>query len=147
MQRMVAIAVLLLCFVPAYAKDKNEIPEELWDAKNAVVRNSGSEMKDYEKLIRLLKEWGRFEILEEGKSAEQKIDIVITLSTRLETRTVRMPSVGGGLGGFTSQQVLLSAINIFNFEDGTLLWTDETTSSKDPKQLVDKLKGKMKKRK
>lgn len=141
--KRVLFAAFLFCFISAYAK-KEEIPEELMNAKTAIVGNSGAEAKDFTKLCKLLKEWGRFELVEE----QEKADIVITISTRLETRTVRMPSVSGGIGGLNSQQVLISTLRIMNARNGAELWTDETvTQSKDPKQFVSKLKSKLKKKK
>ena len=98
---------------------------------------------DFEKLRTLLKEWGQFELVQDAKSA----DIVINISTQLQNRTVQMPNVGGMSSGMTTVQVPVSYLRILDTRDGTLLWSDETTGdSKDPRQLVDKLKRRMKKK-
>ena len=139
--RRILFAAFIFCFVLSYAK--TEIPDALSDAKTAYVGNDGAVAKDVEKLSKLLADWGRFQIVED----RTKADIVITLSTQVQTRTIRLPSTGGGLGGINSQQVLVSTIRIFNTKDSSTLYTDETGGdSKDPKQLVDRLKHKMKKK-
>ncbi len=138
MRRMIFVA-FLFCFIQAYAKTP-PIPEALLNAKTAFVGNEGAEAKDVEKLCKLLKEWGRFELVQEQKGA----DIVITLSTQIHSQTVQMPNVQLG-GGVTSVQILVSFIRILDARDGTLLWSDES-NSKDPGQLVSKLKSKMKKK-
>ena len=140
--RRVLFAAFIFCFVLTYAK--TTIPEELWNAKNALVANDGAEPKDVEKLTKLLTEWGQFQLVQDKTSA----DIMITLSTRLQNRTVRRPSTSGGLGGIDSQDVLVSTIRIYSAKNSAMLYSDETGGdSKDPKQLVDRLKNKMKKKK
>jgi hypothetical protein len=139
--RRVLFAAFLFCFVPAYAKD--EIPDALLNAKTALVGNDGAEAKDVDKLNKLLTEWGQFQLVQDKASA----DILITLSTRIQTRTIRLPSTGGGLGGVNSQEVLVSTMRIFSAKDSSTLYTDETGGdSRDPKQLIDRLKNKMKKK-
>jgi hypothetical protein len=139
--RRIFFTAFIFCFVLSYAKPN--IPEALWNAKTAYVGNDGAEPKDVEKLSKLLGEWGQFQIVQDKTTA----DIVITLSTQLQTRTIRLPNTGGGFGGMNSQQVLVSTIRIFNAKDSSTLYTDETGGdSKDPKQLVDRLKHKMKKK-
>jgi hypothetical protein len=118
--RKMMFAVFLLCFVPTYAK--TTIPEELLNAKTAVVLNEGAEVKDYEKLCKLLKEWGRFEFVETRGAA----DIIIKLSIQLKTRNVQLPSTSGGLGGFSPQQVIVSYLIIYDAKNDNQLWTDET---------------------
>lgn len=141
MRRMIFVA-FLFCFIQAYAKTP-PIPEELLNAKTALVVNGGAEVKDFEKLCKLLKEWGRFELVQDKKSA----DIVITISTQLENRTVQSPNVGGMSGGVVTIQVLINYLRISDARLDTQLWSDKTSSdSRDPKQLVDKLKNKMKKK-
>jgi hypothetical protein len=140
--RRILFVAFLFCFTLTYAK--TTIPEALWEAKTAYVGNDGAEPKDVEKLTKLLADWGQFQIVQDRTSA----DILITLSTQLQTRTIRLPSTGGGLGGVNSQQVFVSTIHIYSAKDSSMLYTDETGGdSKDPKQLVDRLKNKMKKKK
>ena len=139
--RKILFAAFLFCFIQAYAKTP-EVPDELLNAKTAYVKNEGAQPKDIEKFIKLLTEWGRFELVKNPESA----DILITLNTQLQYRTVRMPSTSGGLGGINTQQVLISYIKIFKAKDSTTLWSDETMDTKDPKYLVDNLKSKMKKK-
>jgi hypothetical protein len=74
---------------------------------------SPAEAKDFDKFCRLLKEWGRFELVQDRGSA----DIGITLSTQLHYRTVRLPATGIGLGTVARQQVITSYIRIFNARD------------------------------
>jgi hypothetical protein len=141
MRRMM-FAVFLFCFIQTYAKTP-PIPEALLNAKTAFVENGGAEDKDFDKFCQALKEWGRFEFVKNERSA----DIVITLSTKLQDRTVQMPNTGGGFGGVNTEQVLISYIRIVNARDETPLWSDKTPSgSKDPRRLVDILKNKMKKK-
>jgi hypothetical protein len=135
--RKIMFAAFLFCFIQTYAK--TPIPEVLLNAKTALVVNGGSENKDFEKFCKLLKEWGRFELVQKSDSA----DIIIRLSTKLETRTVQLPSTAGGLGGMNTQQVIISLIHISNARDDSQLWSDETPS-KDPKNLVSNLKSKLK---
>jgi hypothetical protein len=140
MRRMM-FAVALFCFIQTYAK--TPIPEALLNAKTAVVRNDGATDKDFDKFCKLLKEWARFEFVQN----REKADIVITLSTQLQTRTIQLPNVGGGFGGVTSQEILISYIHIFSAGDDTPLWSDKTSGgSSDPQQLVLNLKNKMKKK-
>ena len=139
MRKIMFAALLLLCFTPAYA---GKIPDAVWDAKTAFLRNDGAAATDFEKFCTLIKEWGRFEIVQE----RGKADIGITLSTKMEYRTVQLPSTAGGIGGVTSQQVIKSYLRILNAKDEAELWVDQM-DSKDPKGLVKSLKGKMKKRK
>ncbi len=138
MRRMIFVA-LLLCFFQAYAKTP-PIPESLLNAKTAFVVNRGASVKDLEKLCNLLKEWGRFELVQDQKSA----DIVIKISTRLQDRMVQSAGVGGGINTI---QGLVNCLSIVDARDGTELWSDETSGdSKDPRQLVSNLKNKMKKK-
>ncbi len=140
--RRITFLAFLLGFSAMYAK--TPIPEALWNAKTALVANQGAEAKDFEKLCKLLKEWGRFELVESRGGA----DIVIMLSTRPANRNVRLPNTGGGYGGVRTQQVLVSYMNIIDARDNTQLWEYETPgSSKDPKILVSKLRSEMKKKK
>jgi hypothetical protein len=130
-----------LCFIQAYAKTP-PIPEALLNAKTAFVVNRGASVKDLEKLCNLLKEWGRFELVQDQKSA----DIVITISTQMQDRIVQAPNVGIG-GGTTTIKGLVNYLSILDARDGTELWSAETSGdSKDPRQLVSNLKNKMKKK-
>ena len=138
--RRAMFAVLLFCFIQAYAKDP--VPEALVNAKTAVVRNTGAEDKDFDKFCKLLKEWGRFEIVQE----RSKADIVMALSTQLQTRTIRLPNTGGGFGGVQSQDVLITHISISSTRDDSVLWSDHTTDSKDPSPLISNLKKNLKKK-
>jgi len=140
MRRMIFVA-FLLCFIQAYAKTP-PIPEALLNAKTAFVVNRGASVKDLEKLCNLLKEWGRFELVQDQKSA----DIVITISTQMQDRIVQAPNVGIG-GGTTTIKGLVNYLSILDARDGTELWSAETSGdSKDPRQLVSNLKNKMKKK-
>jgi len=130
------LAAFLFCFTQAYAET---LPEALLNAKTAFVRNDGADAKDFAKFCQLLEEWGRFEFVQE----RSKADIGIALSTQLQTKTVRMPSTGGGFGGITSQQVIISYMRIVNAGNEAPLWSDQI-ESKNPKSVVQKLKGKMK---
>jgi hypothetical protein len=140
MRRMM-LAFFLFCFIQAYAKDP--IPEVLLNAKAAIVKNDAALDKDFAKFCDALKEWGRFELVQDRTSA----DIIIWLSVDIKTRNVQVPSIGGGMGSVQSQQVLINRIRILNAKDDTPLWSDETSvESKDPKHLVANLKNKMKKK-
>ncbi len=136
--RKIIFAALLLCVTQAYAE---KIPDAVFEAKTAFLRNDGADPKDFEKFCDLLKEWGHFEYVQD----RGKADIGITLSTKVEYKTVQLPSTAGGIGGVTSQQVITSYIRIYKAQDEALLWTDRT-ESKNPKGLVQSLKGKMKKK-
>jgi hypothetical protein len=135
--RKIMFAVFLFCFVQSYAK--TPIPEALVNAKTALVTSEGSEPKDFDKFCDLLKEWGRFELVQ----TRGKADIVIQLSVQLQTQMVRMPNTGGGFGGMNNQQVIVSFIHIFDSKDNSQLWTD-SIQSKNPKNLVSNLKDKLK---
>lgn len=140
MRRMIFVA-FLFCFIQAYAKTP-PIPEALLNAKTAFVQNGGAEVKDFEKLCKLLQDWERFELVQDAKSA----DIVITISAQVQSRTIQMPSIGMS-GGINTVQVVINYLRIVNVHDGAELWSDETSAdSKDPRQLVNKLKNKMKKK-
>jgi hypothetical protein len=135
MRRMM-LAVFLFCFIPTFAK--TPMPEALLNAKTAFVNNIGTEDKDFTKFCDALKKWGRFELVQDRMSA----DIVIKLYAEVKTRTIELPGIGGGV---QSEKVLVNCIRIVNARDDIQLWFDETSGdSKDPKQLVDKLKNKMK---
>jgi hypothetical protein len=137
----IMLVALLFCFVPSYAKAP--IPEALLNAKTAVVKNDAALEKDFARFCEALKEWGRFELVPDRASA----DIVIWLSVDIKTRNVEIPSIGGGMGSVQSQQVLINRIRILNARDDTVLWTDDTSvDSKDPKQLISKIKSKLKKK-
>ncbi len=141
MRRMIFVA-FLLCFIPAYSKNP-PIPEALLNAKTAFVRNGGAEVKDFDKLCKLLKEWGQFEVVQDTTKGA---DIIIEISTQLHSRTEQMPNLGIS-GGLTTVQVLVNYLRISDGRDGSLLWSDETSgNSKDPRQLVNKLKNRMKKK-
>ncbi len=138
MRRMIFVA-FLFCFFQAYAKTP-PIPEALLNAKTAFVVNRGASVKDLEKLCNLLKEWGRFELVQDQKSA----DIVITISTRVQDRVVQRPGVDAGIDTI---QGLVNYLSILDAREGTELWSDQTSpGSKDPRQLVSNLKNKMKKK-
>ena len=136
--RKIMFAAFLFCVTQSYAE---KIPDALWNAKTAFIRNDGAETKDFDKFCALLKEWGRFEFVQD----RGKADIGITLSAKLQYKTVQLPSTGGGLGGMNSQQVITSYMQVISAQDDTLLWSDQV-DSKDPKSMVQKLKGKMKKK-
>ena len=137
--RKIVFAVFLFCFVQSYAK--TPIPDTLVNAKTAYVTREGPEDKDFNKFCKLLQEWGRFELVQ----TRDKADIVIQLSIQLQTQTVRMPNTGGGFGGMTNQQVIVSSMHIYDAKDNSELWKD-SIQSKDPKNLVSNLKDKMKKK-
>lgn len=140
MRKMIFVA-FLFCFFQAYAKTP-PIPEALLNAKTAFVVNRGASVKDFEKLCNLLKEWGRFELVQDPKSA----DIFIEIYTRMQDRIVQSPNVGIG-GGTTSIRGQVNYLSILDAREGTELWSDETSGdSKDPRQLVSNLKNKMKKK-
>jgi hypothetical protein len=139
--RKIMFAAFLFCFIQTYAKTP-PIPEALLNAKTALAVNDGALAKDFDKLCKLLKEWGRFELVQDQGSA----NIIIKISTQVHYRNVQNPSVSGGISGMTRQEVLISYLRISDARDSSLLWSDETTDSQDPKQLVDKLKSKMKKK-
>jgi hypothetical protein len=130
-------AVFLFCFIQSYAKPP--IPEALWNAKTAVVKNGGADSKDFTKFCDALKEWGRFEFVQD----KRKADIVITLSTGVGNRNMERPDGGGVI----SLEVLINYIRIIDARDDTMLWSDETEGGdKNPKLLVSYLKSKMKKK-
>jgi len=134
--RRIMLAFILLCFVQAYAKDP--IPEALLNAKTALVKNGGASEKDFNKLNESLKKWGRFELVEDRKSA----DIVITLSTGLGIRNMERP---GGSGAVQSLQVQVNYLSITSARDDSKLWNDETPGyEKNPDILVSSLKRKLK---
>lgn len=140
MKRMM-FAFFLFCFIPTYAK--TTIPETLLNAKTAIVKNQGALEKDFVKLCDALKKWGRFEFVEDRANA----DIIIQFSADIKTRNVQIPSIGSGMGSVQSQQVLVNCIRILNAKDNTSLWSDETSvESNDPRQLIAKLKSKLKKK-
>ena len=64
MRRMMFTA-FLFCFIQTYAK--TPIPEALLNAKTAVVINEGAEGKDFDKFCKRLKEWGRFELVQDQR--------------------------------------------------------------------------------
>jgi hypothetical protein len=136
--RKLLFAAFLLCFTQCYAE---KIPEALLNAKTAFVRNDGADAKDFEKFCQLLKEWGRFEFVQD----RGKADIGITLSTRLQYKTVQLPSTSGGLGGMSTQQVITSTLRVINAQDESEIWSDHV-ESKNPSSLVKSLKGKLKKK-
>jgi hypothetical protein len=140
--KKIVVAAFLLCFIQGFAKDQ-PIPDELKNAKTAIVHNAGAVTKDFDKLVKLLKEWGRFEIIENTTKA----DIAIELSAQSQVKTIRLPSTAGGLGGVNSQQVMISYLRILNGKDGNPLYSAETEDSSDPKMLVVNLKNKLKKAK
>jgi hypothetical protein len=144
--RKMTFAVFLFCFIQTYAK--TPIPEALLNAKTAVVNNAGAEDKDFARFCEALKEWGRFEFVQD----RGKADIVITLSADIQNRNIQIPNTTAGAGGVfaggvRSQPVIINLINIINARDNTPLWSDETSvDSKDPKRLVANLKNRMKKK-
>jgi hypothetical protein len=126
MRRMMLV-IILFCFTQTYAKEP--ISEVLLNAKTSIVKNDGALDKDFAKFCEVLKEWGRFEFVQERASA----DIIIWLAPDIKTRNVQIPSVGGGMGSVQSQQVIINTIRILNATDDTLLWSDATSvESKDP---------------
>jgi hypothetical protein len=126
MRRMMLVTILF-CFTQTYAKEP--ISEVLLNAKTSIVKNDGALDKDFAKFCEVLKEWGRFEFVQERASA----DIIIWLAPDIKTRNVQIPSVGGGMGSVQSQQVIINTIRILNATDDTLLWSDATSvESKDP---------------
>jgi hypothetical protein len=139
MRKILLVAFLLFSSALAYAE---KIPEALLNAKTAFVRNDGADAKDFAEFCDLLKEWGYFEFVQD----RAKADIGITLSTKLQYRTVQLPSTAGGLGGMTTQQVIVSYLRVLNAQNESELWSDHI-DSKNPKALVKNLKGKLKKKK
>jgi hypothetical protein len=65
--KKIVVAAFLLCLIQGFAKDQ-PIPNELKNAKTAIVHNAGALPKDFDRLCKLLKEWGRFEIIEGTKA-------------------------------------------------------------------------------
>jgi hypothetical protein len=135
----IMFALLFSCFTQTFA---NDIPEALLNAKTAFVENTGANDKDFAKLCKALKEWGRFELVQRRGDA----DIAITLSAAVRDRNVQLPNTGGYGGGVQTQQVLVNRIRIADAHYDTCLWSDENRDSNDPKGLVANLKNKMKKR-
>jgi hypothetical protein len=139
--RRIIFAAFLFCLFQAYAKTP-PIPEALLNAKTAFVVNGGADDKDFDKLCKRLKDWGRFELVQDPKKA----DIVITIYTRVERQIVQMPNIGMG-GGVNSVQVPINYLRIVDARVGAELWSDKTSGrSKDPRKLVNNLKNKMKKK-
>ena len=142
MRRMI-FAVFLFCFIQTYAKSP-DIPEALWNAKTAYVQNSGSSTeKDYNKLYEALKNWGRFELVQDKSSA----DIYIILYSAVEAKRMMRPGIGSSASAIEDIQVIINSIRILNTKDGAQLWTDKSSAeNNDPKILVSKLKNMMKKK-
>jgi hypothetical protein len=139
MRRMIFVA-FLFCFIQVYAKTPPPIPEALLNAKTAFVKNGGAQPKDFEKLCKLLKEWGRFELMQDQKGA----DIFITISGRIQNRTIEGYGINGGV---TTVQELINYLKILDTRSGEELWSDETSAgSSDPRQLVSNLKNRMTKK-
>jgi hypothetical protein len=137
--RRIIFAAFLFCFIQTYAK--TPIPEALLNAKTAFVKNTGAEDKDFAKFCAALKKWGRFELVEDIRSA----DIVISLYTGIGVRNMQNPSVSGG--GVYSLNVRVNYIRITDALADTTLWSDETPGTgKNPEILVSNLKDKMKKK-
>jgi hypothetical protein len=137
--KRVVFALFLFCCTQGYAK--TPIPDALLNAKKAIVRNDRALEKDFLKLVDALKKWGRFELVQDRASA----DIIILLSANLKTRNVEMPDIGGGMGSVQSQEVLVNHISILNATDYSQLWSDDTSvESNEPKDLVARLKSKLK---
>ena len=133
MRRMI-FAAFLFCFIQAYAKTPQPVPKALSNAKTAFVKNGGAHAKDFEKLCKLLKEWGRFELVQDAKGA----DIFITISAQVHNRTVDGYGINGGV---TTVQELINYLHILDAKSGEELWTDQTSGgSQDPRQLVSNLK-------
>ncbi len=136
--RRITLAVFLLFFVQAYAKNP---PEALYNAKKAVLVNGGAPEKDYAKFRDKLQQWGRFEFVQDRSAA----DIVITLSSKEKNMTMERP---GGGGVLSTIPVRVNYYRITNAADDSLLWTDETPgSSSDTEILVMDLQKKLKKKK
>jgi hypothetical protein len=82
--RMKAIALyLLLCTFPAVAKDlKAPLPEKLFEAKTVYIDNRSGQSDILDKGYTALKEWNRYEIIQD----KAKADIVFVFTVSTETR-------------------------------------------------------------
>ena len=134
--------LFIFCCIQAYAK--TPIPEALLNAKTALVRNVDAQEKDFDKFCEALKKWGRFELVQDRKSA----DILITLSAGFGIQNIERPvrvetHSSSSIDRLQSLQVQIYSIRITNARDDASLYSDKTPEN--PKSLVSNLKRKMKK--
>ncbi len=74
---------LLFCTLPAVAKDmKAPLPEKLLQAKTAYIDNRSGQSDVLDKAYTALKEWNRFEIIQD----RAKADVVFVLTISKEAR-------------------------------------------------------------
>ncbi len=135
--RKMMFALFVFCFIRAYAE--SPLPEALLNAKTAFVSNGGASEKDFDKFCKILKKWGRFELVRGEKSP----DIIIELSAGSGSDNIF--GYGGVKTGSYSWEI--NFLRIIDARDHTMLWTDKTTKfSKNPAILISNLKSKMKKK-
>jgi hypothetical protein len=142
MRYLMGFALLLPMIV--FAKDP-PLPETLINAKTAFVLNQGATDKDFDKLCKELKKWGRFSLVQDPSSSA---DILISLTVIFVVEGVGptvstisidpAPRISLGLNQYLA--------NVVRIVDGWgLLYSDATAEhSKNPRILVSNLKRKMK---
>jgi hypothetical protein len=75
--------ILLLCTIPALAKDlKAPLPEKLFQAKSVYIDNQSGNADILDKAYTSLKEWNRYEVVQD----KSKADLVYVLTISSEMR-------------------------------------------------------------
>src|ERR1700680_542731 len=74
---------LLLCTIPALAKDlKAPLPEKLFQAKSVYIDNQSGNADIRDKAYTVLKEWNRYEVVQD----KSKADLIYVLTISSEVR-------------------------------------------------------------
>lgn len=74
--------ILLLCAMPAVGKDlKAPLPERLFEAKTVYIDNQSQRAEILDKAYTALKEWNRYQIVEDKSKAE--LIVVLTVSSEI----------------------------------------------------------------
>jgi hypothetical protein len=75
--------ILLICIMPALAKDlKAPLPERLFQAKTVYIDNQSQHADILDKAYTALKEWNRYEIVQD----RSKADLIVILTVSSEIR-------------------------------------------------------------
>ena len=122
--KMIALA-LAVCAIPAVAKTlKAPLPEQLFQAKTAYIDNRSGEADILDKGYTALKEWGRYDVIQD----KAKADIVFVFTVSTETRgsytAGNVTDNGDVQATTTSTRVGYTTMTVLDPSNGQILFSD-----------------------
>jgi hypothetical protein len=116
---------LLLCTFPAVAKDlKAPLPEKLFEAKTVYIDNRSGQSDILDKAYTALKEWNRYEIIQDKAKADIVFAFTVSSETRGSYTTGNVDDNGTVQATTTPTRVGHTTMAVLDPTDGQILFSD-----------------------